>query len=137
MNQSGFIAPVKQFAHGAAVGSGDHESPHIHLGSPEGCGPEGGKTIAQQPGCEIAVGARGLPRGSEGVEKEHRKKTPGANAKTSDGDKRHGYQFGRLTGGASPKLALVLRMYSPKGQDNTTGSPNSFKCLVGVGRERN
>ena len=45
--------------------------------------------IAQQSGGEIAVRSRGLPCGSEGIEKEYGKKAPGAHAKTSDGDERH------------------------------------------------
>jgi len=47
MNEGGFIAPVKEFAHGAAMDSGQHESLHLHVGGPEGCGPEGVMTVAQ------------------------------------------------------------------------------------------
>jgi hypothetical protein len=45
--------------------------------------------IAQQSGGEIAVRSRGLPCGSEGIEKEHGKKAPGAHAKTSNGNEGH------------------------------------------------
>ena len=89
MNECGFIAPVEEFAHGAAVDSGEHESLHLYVGSPEGCGPESVTAVAKQPCGEIAVGARGLPRGSQGIEKEHGEKAPGAHAKTGDGDERH------------------------------------------------
>jgi hypothetical protein len=86
VNEGGFIAPMKEFAHGAAVGSGEHETLHFLFGGPEGCGPEGMMAIAQQPGGEIAVGAYGLTRRSQGIEKELGEKSPGAYAKTSYGD---------------------------------------------------
>ena len=89
VDEGGFIAPVKQFAHGAAVSSGEHESLHLYVGGPEGCGPEGATPIAQYSGGEIAVGARRLSRGLEGIEKERRKKAPGADAKAGDGNERH------------------------------------------------
>jgi hypothetical protein len=47
MNKRGFVAPVKQFAHGMSVGSGKHELLHLHFGSPQGCGPEGVMAVAQ------------------------------------------------------------------------------------------
>jgi hypothetical protein len=111
MNEGGFIAPVKKFAHGATVGSGEHESLHLHFGSPESGGPEGATAVAKQPGGEIAVGARGLPRGSERVEKEHGKKAPRAHAKSSDGDERHVRQL-RLPDGW-PKRRRALCEESP------------------------
>ena len=111
MNEGGFIAPVEELAHGAAVDSGEHESLHLHVGSPEGCGPEGVTAVAKQPCGEIAVGARGLPRGSEGIDKEHGEKAPGAHAKTGDGDERHDRQL-RLPEGR-PKKRKALREESP------------------------
>jgi hypothetical protein len=89
MDERGFIAPVEELAHGAAVGSGEHESLHLHVRGPHSGGPEGVMAIAKYPGGEIAIGARGLPRGLEGIEKETRQKAPGAYAKTGYGDERH------------------------------------------------
>src|SRR5580658_3216660 len=113
MNEGGFIAPVTQLAHGAAVGSGEHESLHLYVGSPEGCGPEGSMAIAQQPGGEIAVGPRGLPRGSQGIEKETRQKAPGAYAKASDGDERHLRQPRLADGRPKKRRALCEESPSP------------------------
>jgi hypothetical protein len=47
MNEGGFITPVKQFAHGTSVGSGEHESLHIRFGSPKSGGPESVTAVAQ------------------------------------------------------------------------------------------
>jgi hypothetical protein len=89
MNKGGFVAPVHNLAHGAAVGSGEHESLHLHVRGPDGRRPESVMAIAKYPGGEIAIGARGLPRGLEGIEKETGQKAPGTYAETSDGDERH------------------------------------------------
>lgn len=111
MNECGFIAPVEEFAHGAAVDSGEHESLHLYVGSPDGGGPECVTAIAQYPRGEIAIRARSLSRGSQGIEKEHGKKSPGADAKTGDGDERHGRQP-RLPDGW-PKKRRALCEESP------------------------
>jgi len=108
VDEGGFVAPVEKLAHGAAMGSGEHESFHLYVGSPDGCGPESAMAIAQYPGGEIAIGAGGLSRGLEGIEKEPQQKAPGTYAKSRDGDERHGYQFGRPMDGEIPEFALVL-----------------------------
>jgi len=89
MGDRGFVAPVKKFAHGAAVSVGDHESLHRGFGGPKGGGPESVAAVTQQLDCEIAFGAGGLPRGAKRVNEEHRQEAPGTDAQACDGDEGH------------------------------------------------